>query len=158
MSKTKRTKVELDAIAKQMQAALSVPKQNEVFRYAVEAGYLCALADGDADAREKETLVAAMHQLSSGLVIEWEVDAMLEDCNEHIGAEGHVARCQAVGQKLNELGQAETGLLLGALVALATSGLDKSEAAMLERIGTAAGMTKKDIGTVVKKARDVIIG
>jgi len=157
MSKTKRSKADIEAIAKQVQAALSVPKQNEVFRYAIEAGYLCALADGDADDAEKATLVAAMHQLSSGLVIEWEVDATLEECNEHIGAEGRDARCEVVGQKLAELGQAQTGLLLGALVALTTTGLDKQEAEMLEKIGKAAGIAKRDVGAVVKQARDVVL-
>jgi tellurite resistance protein len=157
MSKTKRSKADIEAIAKQMQAALSVPKQNDVFRYAVEAGYLCALADGNADEAEKATLVAAMHQLSSGLVIEWEVDAMIDECNEHIGMEGRDARCQVVGEKLAELGQAQTGLLLGALVALTTTGLDKSEAEMLEKIGKAAGIAKKDIGALVKQARDVVL-
>lgn len=153
---TKRTKNELEAIAKAMQGALSVPKQQIVFRNAVEAGYLCALADGDADAKEKAALVEAMHRLSDGLVVEWEVDATIDECNEAIGAEGHAARCEAVGKELAKVGQAEAGILLGALVALATSGLDKREAEMLERIGKAAGLAKKDIGAVVKRARDVI--
>jgi hypothetical protein len=157
MSKTKRSKADIDAIAKQMQEALSVPKQNEVFRYAIEAGYLCALADGDADEAEKSTLVAAMHQLSSGLVIEWEVDATLDECNEHIGMQGRDSRCEVVGKKLAELGQAKTGLLLGALVALTTTGLDKQEAEMLEKIGKAAGIAKRDVGAVVKQARDVVL-
>src|SRR5262245_54454743 len=145
MSKAKKSKTEIEKIAAELQKELAAHKQNEMHRYAVEAGYLCALADGNADAQEKEALSESMEALSSGLVVEWEVNALIDDINEHIGAEGHVARCEAVGAKLKELGQAEAGILIGAYVALATSGIDKKEAEMLERIGKAAGVERKQV-------------
>ena len=156
MSKTKRTAGELHKIAAEMQKALSMPKKNELFRQAVEAGYLTALADGDADSGEKSALVDAMHTLSNGLVVEWEVDALIEECAKGIQDASHAKRCEAVGTKLSELGQPEAGLLLGAYVALATAGLDKKEAQTLERIGKAAGLDKKQVAAVVKRARATV--
>src|SRR5678816_3256311 len=91
MSKAKISKGEIDKIAAEMQKELAAHKQNELHRYAIEAGYLAALADGNADANEKKALVDAMHSLSSGLVVEWEVDALIDDINENIGMEGHHA-------------------------------------------------------------------
>jgi tellurite resistance protein len=154
MSKEKKSKTEVEKIAAELQKELTAHKQNEMHRYAVEAGYLTALADGTADAKERQALAESMQALSSGLVIEWEVDALIDDINERIGAEGHAARCEVVGTKLKELGQGEAGLLIGAYVALATAGIDKKEAEMLERIGKAAGIEKKQVGAIVKKARN----
>lgn len=156
MSGAKRTKVDYEKIAAGMRETLSTAKQDELFRAATEAGYLASLADGEADAGEKEAIIKAMHTLSDGLVIEWEIDALLTDCDERIGAEGHQARAKAVGEKLKELGQVDAGMLLAAYVALATSGIDKREAKMLEQIGTAAGMNRGQIAGTVKKARSAI--
>lgn len=156
MSRAKRTDADLKKIAAEMRKVLTGPTLNQVYRQAMEAGYLCALADGEADAGEKEAIVKAMHDLSSGLVVEWEVDAMMDECNEAIGSEGHEARAKAVGAKLKELGQAEAGLLLGAYTALATGGLDKKEAGTLEKIGSAAGVTKNQVANLVKQVKNAI--
>lgn len=156
MSRAKRTDADLKNIAAEMRKVMTGPKLNQVYRYAMEAGYLCALADGGADAGEKAAIVKAMHDLSSGLVVEWEVDAMMDECNEAIGGEGFDSRCASVGSKLKELGQAEAGLLLGAYAALATGGLDKKEAGMLEKIGSAAGVSKNQVANLVKQAKNSV--
>ncbi|MFO0565363.1 MAG: hypothetical protein U0263_06860 [Polyangiaceae bacterium] len=156
MSRSKRTEVDLKKIAAEMRKAMTGPALNQVYRYAMEAGYLCALADGEADDDEKKAIVEALHDLSSGLVVEWEVDAMMDECNEAIGSEGHAGRCDSVGKKLKELGHAETGLLIGAYTALATAGLDKKEAGMLEKIGSAAGIPKTQVTNLVKQAKNAL--
>lgn len=156
MSRAKRTDADLKNIAAEMRKVMTGPKLNQVYRYAMEAGYLCALADGGADEGEKAAIVKAMHDLSSGLVVEWEVDAMIDECNEAIGGEGFDSRCSSVGSKLKELGQAEAGLLLGAYTALATGGLDKKEATMLEKIGSAAGVSKNQVANLVKQAKNSV--
>ena len=143
----------LATYASAIRGALAVPKQAEVYRYAIEAGYLTALADGEADAAELATIVRSLHALSSGLVIDWEVDALLDECNEAIGGEGHRARSEVVGKKLAELGQIEAGMLIASLVALASNGLDKREASMLEAIGKAGGLDKAGLTDIVKRAR-----
>jgi tellurite resistance protein len=155
MSKAK-TKVDYDKLAAAMRETLSVSKQDQLFKAAAEAGYLASLADGNVDDGEKAAIVKALHTLSDGLVIEWEVDAMLAECDELIGAEGHQGRAAKVGAKLKELGQVDAGMLLAAYVALATSGIDKREAKMLEQIGTAAGLQKAQIAAVVKQARSAL--
>jgi len=154
MSRAKRTDADLKKIAADMRKVMTGPTLNQVYRLAMEAGYLCALADGEADDGEKAAIVKAVHDLSSGLVVEWEVDALIDQCNEAIGNEGFDARCSAVGAGLKELGQAEAGLLLGAYAALATGGLDKKEAGMLEKIGSAAGITKNQVANLVKQAKN----
>jgi tellurite resistance protein len=128
-------------------------RQEEVFRAAAEAGYLTALADGTEDAEERQALVAALETLSKATVIEWEVEGFLAEAWEKISVEGNEARCAAVGARLKELGQAEAGLLIGAIVAQASNGIDKSEAKVLERIGAAAGLERPAVAGVVKRAR-----
>jgi tellurite resistance protein len=129
------------------------PNQSALFEAAVEAGYLTALANGTEDEGEREALVKAVEILSSGLVLEWEVEPLLETIAERIKTEGNAARCAAVGKNLKELGQPEAALLVGAVVAYATAGIDKQEAIVLEKIATAAGLGKPDIAAIVKKAR-----
>lgn len=128
-------------------------KSEEMFRLAAEAGYLTALADGAEDAAEREALVEALEMLSKGNVIEWETESFLGDAWGRISAEGVDARCAKVGARMKELGNAEAGLLIGAIVAYASNGIDKSEAQILEKIGAAAGLARPQVAAVVKKAR-----
>jgi tellurite resistance protein len=132
---------------------LSGSHQSRLFEAAVEAGYLTALANGTEDEGEREALVKAVEILSAGLVLEWEVEPMLETIASRIETEGAAARCAAVGKNIQELGQAEAVLLVGAVVAHATAGIDKQEASVLEKIATAAGLAKPQIAAIVKKAR-----
>jgi tellurite resistance protein len=132
---------------------LPAGNQSVLFEAAVEAGYLTALADGTEDEGEREALVKAIDILSAGLVLEWEVEPLVEKIAERVKKEGSDARCAAVGRQLKELGHAEAALLIGAVVAHATAGIDKKEAVVLEKIGTAAGLDKKQLAAVAKKAR-----
>ncbi len=148
MSKTEN----LDAYAERIRKELHVPKQNEVYRAAVEAGYLAATADGSFDASERETLVAAVQKLSQGAVIEWETETLLEECAARAAKEGADKRAEAVGAELKALGQAEAGILLAAAVARATKKVDKKEAAMLKAVGAAAGLSADVVAAIVKRA------
>jgi tellurite resistance protein len=143
----------LEEQAGEVRKSLPAGNQSVLFEVAVEAGYLTALADGSEDEGEREALVKAIEILSAGLVLEWEVEPMLDAVAERIGQEGPDARCAAVGKRLKELNAAEAALLIGAVVAHATAGIDKKEAGVLEKIGTAAGLEKKQIAAVAKKAR-----
>jgi uncharacterized tellurite resistance protein B-like protein len=125
----------------------------EFFRAAAEAGYLTALADGEESEDERAAVVATLEILSKGFVIEWETESFLEEAAKKFEADGAEARAAAVGAQLKELGHPEAGLLLGALVAYATAGIEKSEASVLEKIGAAAGVAKKEVAAIVKKAR-----
>jgi tellurite resistance protein len=146
-------KSELEKLAQQIATELKGKDQNALFRAAVEAGHLAALADGDADAAEQGAIVKAIEVLSSGAVIEWEVEALIAESAERIAAEGAVERSAAVGAALKGLKQVDAGLLIASLVAFATGGLDKREAGVLERIGVAAGLGKPEITAIVKRAR-----
>jgi tellurite resistance protein len=133
--------------------ALPINDRDKLFDTAVEAGFLVALADTDADSEERKAIDDALFAISKGVVIDWEVDALVNRACERIGAEGHQARAEAVGETLQALGQAEAGLFIAALVALASSGLDKREVEMLKRIGEAAGLDGEAIAATVKRAR-----
>jgi uncharacterized protein YmfQ (DUF2313 family) len=139
--------------ADQVRKELSVPDQSALSAAAIEAGYLAALADGAEDAGERAALVKAVETLSAGLVLEWETEEMLGQCWARISTEGADARAQAVGAKLAATGSAEAGMFVAALVAMATNGIDANEAAVLEKIGVAAGIAKAQIGAIVKRAR-----
>jgi tellurite resistance protein len=130
---------------------LAVPKQNEVFEAAAEAGYLTANADGTIDDEERDMLVRAIEVLSTGAVIEWEVESLLEACGERAKTEGESKRADAVGAKLKTLGQPEAGLLFAAFVAQASGGIDKKEAAVLHAIGKAAGVAKAKVTALLKR-------
>jgi tellurite resistance protein len=137
--------------AEAIKSDLAVPKQNEVFEAAAEAGYLAANSDGKVDDEEREMLVKAIEILSTGAVIEWEVESLLESCAAREKADGAAKRAEAVGDRLKTLGQPEAGLLFAAFVAQASGGIDKEESAVLHSIGKAAGLAKQKVTALLKK-------
>jgi tellurite resistance protein len=138
MSK-KPTKEELARFAEAVRKELSVPRQSDVFRAAVEAGYLAATTDGTLDDSERSAIVTAVEILSQGHVIEWEAAKGSAD-----------DRAKALGAKLKELGQPEAGLLFGAFVAQSTAGIDKKEEKVLKTIAKAAGIADKRVREILK--------
>jgi tellurite resistance protein len=149
-------KLTLEEHADEIRAELKVPRQSDVFKAAVEAGYLAARADGNVDAKERAVLVKAIELLSQGLVIEWETEQLLDDCEAHVKSDGDEAHAEHVGKELGKLGQAEAGILVAAFVARATNGVEKSEAEVLKKIGKAAGLDAKSVGAIVKRATDAL--
>ncbi len=142
---------EIEKHAADIKKDLAVPKQNDVFAAAAEAGYLAACADGTVDDEERSMLVRAIEVLSTGGVIEWEVEDLLESSAARAKADGEAKRADAVGSKLKELGQPEAGLLFAAFVAQASGGIDKKESAVLHAIGKAAGLAKPKVAALLKR-------
>jgi tellurite resistance protein len=155
MSSKKPRVNHLEKHAEEIRKELQVSKQNDVFRVAVEAGYLAALADGTVDADERDAIVKAIHTLSVGAVIEWEVEALIDTCAERAGKEGASALAKACGEELKALGQPEAGLLFAAVVAQAAGGIDEQEKRVLEEIADAAGLKKAAVGTILKRAGSI---
>jgi tellurite resistance protein len=148
-------KLSIEDHADKIRAELSVPRQNEVFKAAVEAGYLTARADGGVDKTEREVLVQVVEVLSKGLVLEWETDGLIDDYEKLTDAEGVEQRAAKVGSTLKELGHPEAGLFVAALVARATKGVDKSEAELLKAIGKSAGVGMDAVRDIVKRATSI---
>lgn len=144
---------ELEQHATSIRRDLNVPKQNEVFRVAVEAGYLAAMGDGNMDALERETVVKAVEVLSEGAVIEWETETLLDDCAALAKKEGAMVRAKAVGEALKALGQGPAGLLFAAVIARVTKGVDKGEAEVLKAVANAAGIAAEEVKAIVKRAQ-----
>ncbi len=142
---------EIEKHAADIKKDLAVPKQNEVFAAAAEAGYLAANADGTVDDDERALLVRAIALLSTGAVIEWEVEDLLESSAARAKSEGEGKRADAVGAKLKELGAPDAGLLFAAFVAQASGGIDKKESAVLHAIGKAAGLAKPKVTALLKR-------
>jgi tellurite resistance protein len=146
-------KVSLEDHADKIREELkSTSRQNDLFKAAVEAGYLTARADGGVDDTERDVLVKAVELLSQGLVIEWETEALIDECKQLADTEGLEKRAAAVGEVLKELDQAEAGLFVAALVARATKGVEKSEAELLKAIGKSAGIGTDKVRDIVKRA------
>jgi tellurite resistance protein len=144
----------LEQQAEAIRASLAgTAKLPEVFRAAAEAGYLIALADGEESEEERAAVIACLEILSKGFVIEWEAESFLDEAKASFEKEGADARYTAIGETLKGLDHAEAALLLGAVVANASGGLEKSEASALEKIGAAAGVNKQGVVAIVKKAR-----
>ena len=97
-------------------------------------------------------MVKAVEQLSQGLVLEWETEALLDTCAASAKSDGYDARAEKVGARLQALGHAEAGLLVAAFVARASNGVAKSEAEVLKAIGKAAGLKASDVKDIVKRA------
>jgi tellurite resistance protein len=150
MSKGK--KLSLEDHADKIREELKVPRQGDLFKAAIEAGYLTARADGGVDETELDVLVKAVELLSQGLVIEWETENLIEECKKLADAEGVEGRAVKVGEVLKDLGQAEAGLFVAALVARATKGVEKSEAELLKAIGKSAGVGTDRVRDIVKRA------
>lgn len=147
MSTKKPTKEKLAEYAEAVRKELSAARQNEVYRVAVEVGYLAAHADGSFDDDEKKAIVDAVGILSKGSVIEWEVEEIVDSASA--GGDG-AGRATALGEKMKALGQAEPALLFGAFVAQATAGIDKNEAKVLRAVGKAAGIGDKRVREILK--------
>lgn len=145
-------KMSLEDHADEIRKELAVPRQGDVFKAAVEAGYLTARADGGVDATERDVLVKAVELLSKGLVIEWETEALVAECEQRAEKDGVDACAERVGKTLKELGQGEAGLFVAALVARATKGVAKSEADLIKAVGKAAGVSNDKIRDIVKRA------
>jgi tellurite resistance protein len=152
MAAKKAPKLEdLAKYADEIRSDLAVPRQNDVFRAATEAGFLAANADGTVDDDEKKTLVDAVGLLSKGAVIEWEADTLIEEAAVRLEKDGAEKRHEAVGGELKTLGQPEAALLFAAFVAQASGGIDKDEAAVLHAIGKGAGIAKNKITALLKR-------
>lgn len=145
------SKLSIEDYADKVREQLKVPRQDEVFKAAIEAGYLTALADGGMDDAERDILVKAVEMLSQGLVIEWETQGLIDDLQKLVEAEGLEGRAAKVGEKLKELNQVEAGLFVAAIVARTTKGVEKSEAELLKAIGKAAGVGMDVVKDVVKR-------
>jgi tellurite resistance protein len=145
-------KLTLEEHAAQIREELNVPRQSEVFKAAVEAGYLAARADGEVDKTERDTIVRTVEMLSQGLVLEWETESLLDECRDLVNKDGPGTRAEKIGKALHDLGQAEAALLVAAFVARATNGVEKSEAEMLKAIGKAAGVGTDKVRDIVKRA------
>lgn len=145
-------KLSLEDHADKIREELKVPRQDELFKAAIEAGYLTARADGGVDDTEQDVLVRAIELLSQGLVVEWETQSLIDTCKKLADDEGIDARAARVGATLKELGQAEAGLFVAALVARATKGVQRSEAELLKVIGKNAGIGNDAIRDIVKRA------
>jgi len=142
---------QLEKHAADIRKDLNVPKQNEIFEAAAEAGFLAANADGAVDEEERAMLVKAIEVLSVGAVIEWEVETLLDGCADRAKSDGDTKRADLVGQKLKALGQPEAGLLFAAFVAQASGGIDKKESALLHAIGKSAGVAKAKVSALLKR-------
>ncbi|MEZ4440165.1 MAG: tellurite resistance TerB family protein [Polyangiaceae bacterium] len=145
----KPTKEKLSAMAEAVRKELSFRGQDDVYKHAVEIGYLAASADGRVDDEEKQRIVEAVDILSQGLVIELEVDAIIDEIGPLEG-DAVTERAKAVGEALQKLDQAEAGLLFGAFVAQATHGIDKDERRVLRETGRAAGLKDNRIRAILK--------
>jgi tellurite resistance protein len=150
MSKGK--KLSLEDHADKIREELKVPRQGDLFKAAIEAGYLTARADGGVDETERDVLVKAVELLSQGLVLEWETESLIDECRKLADDEGVEGRAAKVGATLKDLGQAEAGLFVAALVARATKGVEKSEAELLKAIGKSAGVGTDKVRDIVKRA------
>lgn len=146
------SKLSIEDHAEKIREQLKVPRQDEVFKAAVEAGYLTALADGGMDDAEREILVKAVEMLSRGLVLEWETEGLIEEIQKLVDTEGLEGRAAKVGEKLKELNSVEAGLFVAAIVARTTKGVEKSEAELLKQIGKAAGVGMDVVKDIVKRS------
>lgn len=142
---------ELEKHAAEIRKELAVPKQNDVFAAAAEAGYLAARASGDVDEAERKAMVDAIGVMSVGAVLEWEVEQLLEECAARSAKDGEGPRAKAVGDALAKLGQPEAALLFAAFVVNASGGIDKKEASVLHAIGKAAGVAKNKVTAILKR-------
>ena len=79
-----------------------------------------------------------------------------EECAERANKDGAAKRAEAVGKELKALDQAEAGLLIAAIVARASKGIDKKEAEVLKNVGAAAGVSGDAIKAIVKRATSIL--
>ena len=153
MGSDKATLAALTQHAEALGKRLAAAEQNELLAAAVEAGCLAAFGDLEVDEGERRAILSAAEVLSSGAVVEWEADSLVDDCVKRIAKEGIEARVTAVAKTLKRLGQPEAGLLFAVFVAQASEGIDHLEHGVLEAVAEEAGLSAGALAGIIGRVK-----
>lgn len=116
----------------------------------LEAASLVAIADGEADATEREVLDAVARALCGRELDEAGRARLVDAAHRAAEGDGIRLRCEKLGARLARLGRAELGLVVAVLVAEATRGIDAGELEALHHIARGAGLAEAAIGDALR--------
>ncbi len=120
---------------------LAVPKQNEVFKAAAEAGYLVLCAGRNCRRRRARDARSRSKILSAGAVIEWEVEDLLESAEKMRRPMAKRNARDAVA-RIERARTTRSWCFVCGVRRAPSGGIDKKELAILHAIGKAAGVAK----------------
>lgn len=120
----------------------------------IDIGVLVANADGKVDARERDMLLDVFQALLNTTLTPEVVDHLITASLEVIEAAGAESRARLVAAILQDCDAVEPGVRVALSIAFASQGLDKAEAAVIERIASAGGMKASRLAQLTAEIRE----
>lgn len=117
----------------------------------LEAASVVAIADGTADAPERDVIQEVASRLCFVELDAAAVDKMVGAVAAAVKRDGLAARCDKVAARLTALGLAEVGLEVAVLVADVSHGIDAPELAALGRLAKALGFDDAHLAAVIRR-------
>jgi tellurite resistance protein len=119
----------------------------------IDLGVLVANADGTVDEHEREVLLQIFQTLLETKLSPEVVDALVTASVEVIKAAGDEPRARLVAAILGDCDAVEAGLRVALAIAFASEGLSDAERVVIDRIASAAGVTKARVEELVAEVR-----
>ena len=139
-------------------AELSQDDRRAVASNILEAAHVVAVADGDADAAERDAMQAVAAKLLSIELDDASCDRMVRAVAAAVAGQGLEARCDKIGGRLKALGVGELGVAVATLVAEVSHGIDPTELAAIERIAAAAGVSEEAWMDQIRRIDEALAG
>ena len=122
----------------------------------LEAAYVVAVSDGEADAAERDALRAIARVLCFVDIDEVGCDKMVVSVTEALRKQGVEQRCEKVGARLKAMGTAPLGVAVGALVAQVSHGIDPQELAVIALLAKSGGVSETEWTMLLRKIDDAL--
>lgn len=124
----------------------------------LEAAHVVAVADGEADAAERDALMAVARGICFVDLDEAGCERMVRGVLAAVKDQGIEARCDKIGGRLRAQGIGPLGVAVAALVAEVSHGIDPPELAAVARLGTAAGLDEAAIAALIQRVGAALAG
>jgi uncharacterized tellurite resistance protein B-like protein len=126
-------------------AALAAPELSSLVKTILETAALVAIADRNADEREREAMNDVAVALCGMQLGEATRDKLIAHAERAVEALGMEERCAGLGKRLAALGHSTLGIAIATVVAEASHGIDRHEMAAIRRLAESAGVGEPDL-------------
>ncbi len=122
----------------------------------LEAAYVVAVSDGEADDAERDALRAIARVLCFVDLDEAGCDKMVVSVTDALKRQGIEQRCEKVGARLKAMNMASLGVAVGALVAQVSHGIDPQELAVIGLLAKSGGVSETEWTALLRKIDDAL--
>lgn len=134
------------------------PRAVALFEAIVEGAFLVATCDDSFDDAERDVFLRIVTAASGGAVSPRAVADLVVDLADMLTEDGLDKRIDAVMANTPKREHAEEVLRVGALIAHASEGIGHAERQILERLAAAAGMSSRDVDSIIGDVQRALAG